>query len=230
VPGLLHVEKEALCFKCHSNLKRATGAEGAHPVFEEGKCAECHDSHASNNPAQLMEEVSGLCGKCHKEVNDGLDISTYPHRPVAEGRCVACHMPHGSKIKGGLPRPLDSLCYSCHIDFEKEVKGEGTVTHKPVADGECGKCHKPHASMERGLLAGKGDVLCNVCHSGQDSPEFIKKHGNIPVKGSDCLGCHEPHAGGDKRLLHKVMHVPFEKKNCERCHRTISPRTIKEQR
>jgi hypothetical protein len=25
--------------------------------------------------------------------------------------------------------------------------------------------------------------------------------------------------GSDKRLLHKVMHVPFEKKECKKCHK-----------
>ena len=111
------------------------GAEGAHKVVQEGKCLECHDAHASNNPRQLVDDVGELCYRCHKEVKTGQNNAKLTHKPVEEGRCTACHLPHGSKIKGGLPRPLKGLWVSCHKDFEKSIKEDNAFAHQPVTEG-----------------------------------------------------------------------------------------------
>jgi len=210
-----------LCFKCHSNLLDRIGPDGVHSVFKKGKCLVCHDAHASNNTKQLIEEGGGLCYGCHKSTKISLGIAKYLHKPVVEEKCVACHMPHGSKIKNFLPRPLKGLCLFCHTEFEKSLKEKGVVIHKPIDDGDCQKCHATHYANERGLLKAKGDTLCNNCHQNQSDMKFTKAHNNISTKDADCLGCHEPHIGKDNRLLHNIMHAPFEKGECKRCHEKL---------
>jgi predicted CXXCH cytochrome family protein len=214
-------KQEELCFQCHAGLLKNIEADGTHPVFKQGKCLSCHDAHASNNTKQLVEEGGALCFNCHNDVKVGLGITKYPHKPTVEKKCIVCHRPHGSKIKGLLPRPLKSLCLSCHAEFDKDLKGKDIVIHKPVTDGDCQGCHSAHYANERGLLIAKGDKLCNTCHANQDGAKFVKAHGNISTKGADCLSCHEPHMGKDKRLLHKIMHAPFEKEECNRCHKKL---------
>jgi hypothetical protein len=66
-----------------------------------------------------------------------------------------------------------------------------------------------------------GESICNSCHANQDDEKFVMAHGGIPTKGSNCLGCHEPHSSGDKRLLYGIMHEPFEKGVCKRCHERL---------
>jgi predicted CXXCH cytochrome family protein len=111
-----------------------------------------------------------------------------------------------------------SLCLSCHEDFKESLKKENIFAHKPVVEGKCQGCHSVHYSNERGLLVSSGEVICNSCHANQEDERFVTAHSGIPTKGSDCLGCHEPHASVDKGLVHELMHEPFKKGVCKRCH------------
>jgi len=101
------------------------------------------------------------------------------------------------------------------------MKEKGVIVHKPVIDGACQKCHSSHYAGEKALLKTKRELLCNECHSNQGDVKFVKAHGNIPTRNSDCLGCHEPHIGKGKGLLHRLMHAPFEKGECKRCHERL---------
>jgi predicted CXXCH cytochrome family protein len=212
--------KEELCFKCHGPLiKGATGPEGEHLPVKEGKCYACHASHASDYPRQLTGEVGGLCEGCHKKVKAAADVSRYAHAPVSEGKCKACHLPHGGKMDLALPMSIKGLCLTCHKDLESALKEKGAFVHRAVE--ECGKCHSGHSSERPALLRADGRDLCKACHEKRTDERFVKAHGGVAVEGSDCLSCHEPHASADKRLLNRVLHPPFEKEACKKCHQKL---------
>ncbi|HEY1552882.1 MAG TPA: cytochrome c3 family protein [Kofleriaceae bacterium] len=98
------------------------------------RCFSCHDSHGTNNPAQLVVPTNEVCSQCHSPGGDvgprakTLEAHTH-HRADSPGsQCVACHMPKIEQTLGdvmvrshtfrfitpssNMPNP----CTSCHVD------------------------------------------------------------------------------------------------------------------
>jgi len=120
------------CFNCHLEEKEEWYSKGFfHGPFNIGKCAICHNPHASENPYNLIKDTWDLCLSCHIDKGSGRHIvknfSNFhyhptrgkpdPSRPGKELTCASCHNPHASDIPR-LQRfnysNLFGLCKNCH--------------------------------------------------------------------------------------------------------------------
>ena len=134
------------CLSCHE-----AGAEGAvektiagkvahvHSPVAEG-CTVCHDPHGSNAGRSLVDDVPGLCVRCHSKQNDGRHAFTTfdakphpiagkpdPSRPGRTMACTSCHNPHGSDNPKLFYEGKDrmGMCGRCH---EEHRQNEETPT------------------------------------------------------------------------------------------------------
>jgi hypothetical protein len=170
------------CFGCH-----ATGWEDPQPGVQ---CVHCHagaTEHASallggKTPAAMpklsrysSEEVSGLCGKCHRtweEVaangpHSVLNVRFQPYR-LAESKCydavdrriacTACHDPH-RETRHDLAF-YDSKCGACHN------QAPGGVRTCPVAKANCVTCHMPKVEIP-GLHYEFSDHRIRIARAGE---------------------------------------------------------------
>jgi predicted CXXCH cytochrome family protein len=140
------------------------------------------------------------------------------HAPFAGGDCTSCHNPHRSALDKLLLVKGSDACLACHKAM-KEAMADRKV-HAPAAE-DCLKCHSPHASANPALLSRAAQQVCTQCHK-PDAPAFAPAHLGIDVAKDACTSCHDPHFGRDERLLHAVVHRPFEARNCGTCH-TAAP-------
>jgi hypothetical protein len=160
------------CFRCH-----ATGVEAGEPLETSRllpgvRCIQCHSGAAAHMdamrsgrifvPAEQLsrltsEEVSDLCGNCHRTWSNIIvngprgpdNVRFQPYR-LANSRCfnaidrriscVACHDPHHPLETS--QDSYDSKCRSCHSAGSKPV---GTVQPRicKVGDQHCVGCHMP---------------------------------------------------------------------------------------
>lgn len=143
----------------------------SHPVWEEGKCAACHQVN------KLFSFAPGAAG--------GKRHTT----PVFYA---------GGGMPGPLLRPKDKLCNECHTDKAglRAIK-ENLWIHNTAAKGDCLACHDAHQSRLSGVLRMAADQLCRSCHT-EEKIAALPMHyqGDEP-----CLSCHNPHLGKDRRLL-----------------------------
>jgi len=120
------------CFTCHLKKKEEWYAKGfLHGPFNTGKCAICHNPHASENPSNLIKSTWDLCLSCHIDKGSGSHIvknfSNFhyhptrgkpdPSRPGQELTCSSCHNPHASdipKLQRFSYSNLFGLCKNCH--------------------------------------------------------------------------------------------------------------------
>jgi predicted CXXCH cytochrome family protein len=209
-------------------------------VVVEGNCVKCHDPHASNNKANLLQAGNALCASCHKAMTDALAKVKFKHNPV-EGSCLNCHDPHASgKSSHLLKTAMPGLCLDCHKSDSPRFQQQHL--NYPVAKANCVSCHNPHGSNTAGILfdtvhapvASKrcsqcheaatsptpfqtrrpGFELCRGCHSPMMNEVFNKNRIHWPlVDQTGCMHCHEPHASTQKKLLR------FEEARlCGTCH------------
>ena len=187
-----------------------TGNEIMHGPVGIGSCETCHDSHQSDLPGLITEEMPKLCFNCHEyELGELSDDNVHA---VFETGCNICHDPHASERGDLLTKPLPDLCNQCHTDIEQLI-AESDHTHMPVMmDQSCATCHSAHSSSEDWLLKAGGKELCLGCHNkpiakgkttisniGEilNNPKSI--HG--PIEEGPCSSCHNPHADDHVKLL-----------------------------
>jgi predicted CXXCH cytochrome family protein len=106
-------------------MKAKTAMFVQHAPFKNGRCADCHDPHASDNPTFFLKKKGeALCALCHNE-KTGMGCHKHPvGRPPkftvkgmklnAEGNltCFSCHDPHASDTEKMSPVP--GGCAGCH--------------------------------------------------------------------------------------------------------------------
>jgi len=152
----------ALCFDCHDRF------EGKHvhePLADGGDCTTCHDPHASQSKALLIETtIEALCATCHDDLIEG---KKFVHGPVAAGDCTMCHNPHASAHEALLRAEGPALCVECHEDI-KEGIAEAAHVHEPVKDA-CVLCHEPHGASNKSMLTNEMPALC------ADMPRALSK-------------------------------------------------------
>lgn len=196
-------EAEDLCFSCHdgsngvSNIKKFKTMSYQMKPFAEGKCLECHKSHATSGPKLLKGEGNDFCFKCHgKYKKNYLPIGhnkkakfnkDSPNDPAhGKGSCLNCHVPHGSKWFGMVYKEIISLCTTCHDKnvfrgYKRDVK-KPHIAH-PVGLNitdpwrghylRCSSCHNPMGSGIKKLKRKSDDDLCIQCHD-VDDPTWIR--------------------------------------------------------
>lgn len=176
-----------LCYDCHSGKKEEFSAytylHG--PVAVD--CVICHDPHAADLPALILQKPRELCGKCHPLVLEKKQNEHSRHEALnSEASCMKCHLSHGSMTKYNLKASEKNLCLSCHnkdkrsynktvLSIDTKLKRESRH-HGPIDEGKCRDCHLPHASdyvklLRYGFPQGiyndfkqENYELCFMCH------------------------------------------------------------------
>ncbi|BAT71034.1 cytochrome c family protein [Thermosulfidibacter takaii ABI70S6] len=198
------------CFKCH---KRAAFDKAVvHKPVREGGCINCHSPHVSRFDGLLNYRTPEICYQCHIREKVKFSKIVVFHSPVKKGKCLTCHDPHSSSYKNLLKNGVPSQCFHCHKDMSKKY----SHIHVPFKKGRCLVCHDAHGSSDYRLLKGKDPVICLKCH--RDSPSIRKVHSGYNMKDMKCLYCHNPHGSSRKGLLRNVLHKPFAKGECGKCH------------
>lgn len=131
----------------------------------EGDCTQCHEQHASKEPALLKQPVTGLCTSCHEPIATAIAGASVKHSAVTVDRaCLNCHTPHTSTDQNLLRSVSTKLCLECHKAAVKRVDGsvvpsvasmmeKGHHLHGPLVEGLCTGCHEVHGGSHRALLA-----------------------------------------------------------------------------
>ena len=118
-----------LCFQCHD--KDLFTKTNVHAPVAAGDCTSCHNPHASDNSALLIQPLPYLCQTCHDDKQDGRHIlggyglggnhpirgRKDPSRIRRELSCTGCHSPHSSSyghLFANSPSNPDNLCLKCH--------------------------------------------------------------------------------------------------------------------
>ncbi|MEW6599875.1 MAG: cytochrome c3 family protein, partial [Nitrospirota bacterium] len=248
--GLLLAEPDdpKLCVGCHGELMKEETKGSSHPLFKDGKCLTCHDSHGSNITGMLVNGQGPLCFSCHESgLKKDTPVVQSEHPTFTSGGCTKCHSPHKAKLKKLLLSGMPDLCISCHKLLKEKMNwnvecdklravGEtddnaaalkacnevSIYVHAPSALQTCLRCHKPHLSSEAGLISQPLQILCAECHD-YKTESFSKAHIYIAADVMDCNKCHDPHTSKGQKFFKDVIHKPFNVESCGECHLTGKP-------
>jgi len=204
----LVMPEEQLCWTCHGDLGPLLGDAYQHQPFSAGHCTTCHDPHASDNRALLVEAPNRICFSCHP-VGSWIDRAQV-HPPAAQGWCVDCHNPHASNYKGILVAPQRELCFRCHPSVA--VLADMPVQHPPFENNDCTGCHQPHGSDYTPLLNAPQPQLCYNCHPAIKDQFAQPSHHPIGLNLT-CSSCHDPHAAQYQFLINAQ-----DNSFCYQCH------------
>lgn len=228
--NLLTNEGNALCFDCHSDMRRQLANVKFKHEAVEGDCLDCHDAHSSDFVMQTKLSPADLCMSCHADDIKASKEAAFTHSVVTDAAaCLNCHTAHGSQLADLMRAQESDLCMSCHakpvqskegrkVAAVAEVIDPKTVKHGPVREGNCSGCHQSHGSDISRLLAEEYPTafyqdfdpekyeLCFTCHDKQ------------LVESAEARGLTGFRNG--EQNLHYV-HVHREKgRNCRSCHNT----------
>lgn len=220
---------DKLCWICHGDVGALLGDQYQHKPFASGQCLSCHDPHASDFSALLVEAPNRICFTCHPLGNELARKQVHP--PAAEGWCIDCHNPHASNYRAILVAPQRKVCFTCHQDVASLASL--AVQHQPYEYSNCSGCHQPHGSMYEPLLNQPQPQLCYKCHPNIENQFAEPSHHPVQVK-LECGDCHQPHASqyawlldatdnnvcytchGDKRATYEAS--PHSVNLCINCH------------
>lgn len=125
-------------------------------VLEKGdagspQCATCHGNHAAAPPG--FQEVSHVCGQCHKQVEEYFLTSIHGRLPVM-ARCIGCHAKSGQRMNHEI------LEASVPADKLREA-----YTRLAAASSKDLESRFKEEAVKLGGATQLGDV-CRYCHSG----------------------------------------------------------------
>ncbi|MDH4140561.1 MAG: hypothetical protein OEV43_08330 [Coriobacteriia bacterium] len=209
IESQLVMPEEQLCWICHGDLGAQTVMPYPHNPFEQGYCTNCHDPHAADFRALLVQDERDLCVTCHPM---GPQLSrAQVHPPAGQRWCTNCHDPHASNWRGILVDNQRDLCFMCHPSVAPlSLKA---VQHNPFAYDNCTGCHEPHGSDYEPLLTVYQPELCYGCHRAIRY-DFLKvSHHPVGSPFLNCADCHNPHAADYSALL-----VARDNNLCYTCH------------
>lgn len=194
VGGMLMVEVEDLCIRCHP-IGREINRAQAHAPVAGLHCTDCHDPHGSAYKGILVDNQRDLCFTCHPSVASKMGMRVI-HGPILSDACTDCHEPHGSDYVPLLRKSQPALCYMCHPAIQNDFL---KASHHPVGtiSLNCTGCHDAHATNYAGLLYDDDNGICYDCHANPIRVTYDKSaHVNTP-----CWGCHTPHGSDFGPLL-----------------------------
>jgi cytochrome b6-f complex iron-sulfur subunit len=116
-------------------------------------CATCHGSHAAAPPGYL--EVSHVCGRCHKQIEDYFLTSIHGRIPVM-ARCIGCHGRDGDRRNHQIGEASPPV----------EVVMQAYVTAR-AESGDSAEALRSRFTENLNAQAGslRLDVVCATCHS-----------------------------------------------------------------
>jgi predicted CXXCH cytochrome family protein len=200
----------------------------------EGECTQCHEQHASKEPALLKQEVGGLCTSCHEPIARSIAGATVKHSAVTVDRaCLNCHTAHTSTDRDLLRSAATKLCLECHntpvkradgtmVDSVSSMNEKGHHLHGPLSEGLCSGCHDVHGGSHRALLTkpysetfyqpfnDDAYALCFGCHN----RELVTQQPTSSATGF---------RNGDQNLHYLHVVAPGDSgRSCRSCHATHS--------
>jgi predicted CXXCH cytochrome family protein len=217
---LKNEDRSVLCLGCHDAALAPPHEPGGeripfpfrHEPVVEGRCAECHEAHQSDQPDLLPVPERDLCLVCHQTVLTDLRAAAHVHEPL-ETACGSCHTGHGGADPGLLRAPERDLCLGCHASVLEVGRERGGI-HPPLdAGASCLDCHEAHASASPGLVAADVSGACYACHAREILLDGGRKVADVkaevagarfvhePVAKGACQACHAGHASGHGELL-----------------------------
>jgi predicted CXXCH cytochrome family protein len=195
--SLLAKEGPALCGECHVGLLETIGDETLvrhAPVSEEADCGACHEPHASDESALLVESPRELCFECHAgetaaaagrtDFRALLDENPEHHAPVDDD-CGTCHAPHTSEHARLLTDAYPGELYSSFSEDRYAL---------------CFACH------DAALAADERTDSSTAFRNGDRNLHWVHVAG-LGDRGRTCRWCHDAHAGKNAHLVHEK--VPF---------------------
>lgn len=184
--------QNAVCIDCHK-ADLGFGWHGNDHDMNEVACADCHNSHAANDPVLMTATQPEVCFDCHQQQRTQT-LKPYAH-PIRQGKmdCSGCHNTHGATSEWQFAQQtLNQTCFDCHA----EKRGPYLWEHAPAAE-DCGNCHNPHGSNFPGMLTMRGPMLCQSCHSQEGHPSVPADSDGLPgvmaspfMLGQNCMNCH----------------------------------------
>jgi predicted CXXCH cytochrome family protein len=148
---------------CTAHKNRMQGNDFVQSVmYRHGiTCADCHDVHGTDNPAQLRERPERLCLTCHSPGSpNGPRASTLEehthHSPTSAGsQCIACHMPQIESE--GVPGAF------VHAHTFRFIAPE--MTDKYNIPNPCNACHKDKSTSWASQDISKWNTYSNWRHT-----------------------------------------------------------------
>ena len=195
---------KANCITCHDphiSNKPDLMMTNQHAPFKAGTCVSCHTSGAGSAFA-LVSEPKSLCLKCHKEVQNSIDLP-YRHNLTDERSCLNCHNPHAAPASPLLAAEQKDLCFRCHFKGDK-YKAKDRLQYMTHGGIDCSQCHSVHGATNAGYLKSTGEDLCRGCHTDSHKGshpmggEIIDPRTNTTLV---CTGCHKLHGADFKPYL-----------------------------
>lgn len=188
------------CFGCHALGVPARGEVQLAGIEFGVGCENCHGPAASHVAArqkgdlqsakmsslkgQESEEISQLCGKCHRTWEDVMslrirgvnNVRFQPYRLTlskcydsgdARISCVACHNPHENPATGAAA--YDARCQACHVT--QAASGRTAPVCGAGNRANCSSCHMPKRELP-GAHRGFTDHYIRVHRAGEPYPDL----------------------------------------------------------
>lgn len=189
------------CFDCHALGVPRTGKPSLEGIELGVGCENCHGPAAMHVAArrgsdlksgrmqplrnQEAEEISQLCGRCHRTWEDVVslrirgvnNVRFQPYRLTLsrcydsrEQRisCVACHNPHENVVTDAAS--YDRQCQSCHAARAPEPK-PASLACKSGKTANCTSCHMPKRELP-GAHRAFTDHYIRVHRPGESYPDL----------------------------------------------------------
>ena len=121
-----------------------------HSTWEKDTCTKCHQSAASK---QVVDNVDEVCLSCHEKVQQPTPGRTL-HEPITKGKCASCHVAHRSPLLHLIKPEAEKNCLGCH-----KLKDVLTEKHPRIYRGDCLVCHTGHDSPREHLLRPAGTTM-----------------------------------------------------------------------
>jgi predicted CXXCH cytochrome family protein len=212
---LMEDGESALCLICHEEVGlSAAEASAPHAAMEIGRCADCHNPHASAEDHLVALPGGGECLQCHDEQGPGENEVAHGIIPLAG--CRACHEPHGGDREKLLRAPIEELCLGCHR--------EGSVT--AASDEEMalllGRFEVPRrvalrtARMKLSDDGLEGHPVAGHRVRGTPTQRELRATDTTFSGELSCVTCHDPHKGPSALLLRWGAASSVEA--CAHCH------------
>jgi predicted CXXCH cytochrome family protein len=207
--------ESALCLLCHDDIgELADNAPFPHFALEVGRCADCHNPHASPQEHLVKSPGAGPCVECH---DDKLpEAGEKLHGVIELVGCRACHEPHGGERERLLRKKPPELCLSCHapggITIDEEAQEAILLDRFKVPSEEIRKIVTLRLSAD----GQREHPVANHRTLGAPTEDELNRIDTTFQEGElTCLSCHNPHKGRYKLLNWNASSAVTA---CKQCH------------
>jgi hypothetical protein len=199
----LRTSVEQQCVECHADVagQYADGIHAQHVAEGEtnaASCADCHGSHAIDQPDVPRSQISDTCGNCHEEIYDQYKSSV-----------------HGAALYE-RDNPDVPVCTDCH--GAHEIADPTTAAFRLSSPQMCGDCHSDEHMMGKyGISTDVFDTYVADFH-GTTVTLFEHTSPNEMTNKAVCYDCHGVH---DIQSVSEADPAVVQERllaTCQECH------------